>query len=209
MRAVGEYPQCRVRNSRHWSFVIGHLQRQTAGNREPARGGQAGGRGTGGEGPAKGGQAEGTAKTADGGDGRESGFGIRRSGLGNARETSPPHRGGMNRPHRGAGGNGRELTVRPDGRRTVATGEAPAAAWRAVRNPWKRSCFNTPAPRGRRKRRAQASFRRPKNLLRPAGAKRGEKPRPLFLIRFPRVPRRAAVRPRRSTRGYNPPPRWG
>ena len=29
------------------------------------------------------------------------------------------------------------------------------------------------------------------------------------LIRFPRVPRRAAERPRRSTRGYNPPPRWG
>ena len=62
----------------------------------------------------------------------------------------------------------------------MATGEAPAAAQRTVRNPWKRSCFNTPAPRGRRKRRAQASFRRPKNLLRPAGAKKGGKPRPLF-----------------------------
>ena len=49
--------------------------------------------------------------------GRESGFGNRRSGLANGRETSPPHRGEMNRPHesRGAGGNGRELTVRPNG----------------------------------------------------------------------------------------------
>jgi len=61
----------------------------------------------------------------------------------------------------------------PTGRRTVATGEAPAAAQRTVRNPWKRSCFNTPAPRGRRNRRAQASFRRPPNLLRPVGARRG------------------------------------
>jgi hypothetical protein len=38
----------------------------------------------------------------------------------------------------------------PTGPRGVATGEAPAAVWRAVRNPWKRSCFNTSAPTGRR-----------------------------------------------------------
>ena len=116
----------KIRNAECGTAVIGPLSLVICsgnkhggkgGNREPARGGQAGGRGTGGEGPAKGGQAEGTAKMADGGDGRESGFGIRRSGLGNGRETSPPHRGGMNRPHesRGAGGNGRELTVRPNG----------------------------------------------------------------------------------------------
>ena len=57
----------------------------------------------------------------------------------------------------------------PTGRRTVATGEAPAARQRAVRNPWKHSFFNTSAPKGRRNHRAQASFRRPKNLLRPVG----------------------------------------
>jgi hypothetical protein len=44
----------------------------------------------------------------------------------------------------------------PTGRRTVATGGAPAARQRAVRNPWKRSCFNPPASRGQRKHRAQA-----------------------------------------------------
>jgi len=44
----------------------------------------------------------------------------------------------------------------------------------------------------------------------PPGRKRGKKGRgPFSLIRFPRVPRRAAERPRRCTRGYNPPPRWG
>jgi len=44
----------------------------------------------------------------------------------------------------------------------------------------------------------------------PLGRKRGKKGRgPFFLICFPRVPRRAAERPRCSTRGYNPPPRWG
>ena len=36
----------------------------------------------------------------------------------------------------------------PTGRRNVATGGAPAATWRAVRNPWKRSCFKTSAPLG-------------------------------------------------------------
>jgi hypothetical protein len=33
--------------------------------------------------------------------------------------------------------------------------------------------------------------------------------RDFLLIRFPRVPRRAATRPHRSTRGYIPWPRWG
>ena len=84
----------------------------------------------------------------------------------------------------------------PTGRRIVATGEAPAAAQRAVRNPWERSCFNISAPQGAAdcssvgwvlcthaesgsRRRAQTSFRRPKNLRRPAGAKKEDKEHPL------------------------------
>ena len=43
--------------------------------------------------------------------------------------------------------------------------------------------------------------------------RRGEKgkinPDRFSVTRFPRVPRRAAMRPRRSTRGYIPQPRWG
>ena len=115
----------KIRNAECGTAVIGPLSLVICsgnkhggkgGNREPARGGQAGGRGTGGEGPAKGGQAEGTAKTADGG--RRPGIGIRDSGMANGRKTSPPHRAGVNhRPpeSRSAGGNGRELTVRPNG----------------------------------------------------------------------------------------------
>jgi len=44
----------------------------------------------------------------------------------------------------------------------------------------------------------------------PRWGEKGIKEEGLFsLIRFPRVPRRAAVRPRRSTRGYIPTPQWG
>jgi len=61
-----------------------------------------------------------------------------------------------------------------------------------------------------RTRGGSVSFRQFGSLLRPYGAKNGEKgPGPFFLIRFPRVAHRAAVRPRRSTRGNNPSPRWG
>ena len=41
-----------------------------------------------------------------------------------------------------------EKLTAPTGRRPVATGGAPPAARRAVRNPWERSCFNTSAPLG-------------------------------------------------------------
>jgi hypothetical protein len=43
----------------------------------------------------------------------------------------------------------------------------------------------------------------------PRRGEKGVKEEGLSLIRFPRVARRAAGRPRRSTRGYIPPPRWG
>ena len=43
----------------------------------------------------------------------------------------------------------------------------------------------------------------------PPGRKREKSPNRFPLIRFPRVTRRAAVRPRRSTRGYTPPPLRG
>ena len=103
-----------------------------------------------------------------------------------------------------------------------------AATRQAVRNPWKRSCFNTSAPKGRRnrrdarrinqthtahqtRRRGPGAFAevRTQNLLRPAGAKKNKRNGLLLLIRFPRVARRAATRSRRSTRGYSPSPRWG
>ena len=81
---MGENPQCGARNGRHWSFVIGHLQRQMAGNGEqatansqrPATGNRE--RGTAGIGGSGLGGDE-TAKMADGG--TRPGFGIRGPGF--------------------------------------------------------------------------------------------------------------------------------
>jgi hypothetical protein len=131
----------------------------------------------------------------------------RERGTGN--RTAKTTKGG-NPPER-PGGQALELPFFAQGRRIVAAGGATPAAQRVVRNPWKRSCFNTSAPKeGRRKCRARASFRRPKNLLRPAGAKREERMMDSSSSSaFHGLARRAAVRPRRSTRGYIPTPHWG
>ena len=116
--------------------------------------------------------------------------------------------------------------VAPTGRWTVATGGATPLS--ASRNPWERSYFSTSAPEGRGNAgtgygsaehislieldavRPHHSQKFGPEARRPSGAKKGKKDDGLFcLIRFPRVARRAAARPRRSTRGYNPAPRRG
>jgi hypothetical protein len=53
------------------------------------------------------------------------------------------------------------------------------------------------------------SFVGPRISFAPPGRNVKKGPGPFSVIRFPRVPRRVHEGPRRSTRGYNPPPRWG
>ena len=103
----------------------------------------------------------------------------------------------------------------PTGRRTVAAGGAPAAAQRAVRNPWERSCFNTSAPLGAAEAPGRAAdqcpFAGPGNSFAPPGRKEGGiEPVSFHGLRIGPQPAKAGrLRPRRSTRGYTPSPLWG
>ena len=109
-------------------------------------------------------------------------------------------------------GGGRDLELlflAPTGRRNVATGGAPTAVAGGAQ-PVGAFVFQHIRPEGSEESPGIGVLSSPqKSPLPRRGEKEKKGPGPFFLIRFPRVSRRAAMRPRRSTRGYNPPPRWG
>ena len=136
----------------------------------------------------------------DGSRGSISGCGITDWGLGNGDW-------GLGRTAGHAGrGTGAGPSSAPTGPGGVAAGGAQPAARRAERNPWEKCVCDGPAPSGR----SGAKTRR----LNGGGggisfAPPGRKEEDAEPASRPRVPRRAAARPRRSTRGYSPRPRWG
>ena len=149
-------------------------------------------------------------------EGREPGTGNRKRGARNSERRRPAvasrtrNDGRENGMVHSSPRHRRGMAVAPSGDGRGTAGGASKTR-RGGRYTSKRRCFNTSALTGRRNRRDVRTIFSPHprpQPFAPPGRKR-KKILDLLFLRFPRVPRRAAVRPRRSTRGYNPSPRRG